>query len=228
MSEDVNDTMSRRDSQNLAVAQVDAIRNAELVEQRRAQILDAALELFLTKGFGATTIRDICAASGVNQASIYDYVANKDDILRRLFNRMFTRPGSEAIAARRNAGAYATVEEYLKDLYGHTWTVNGKAILLTYRAIRDLDREGRRAVLDRDRGLVEDVAALLLEKLPLSSDDQRVEIIANLIVFINAFMPLREWCMRDADPDLVLRTVTAGVAAMVDELARTPAEDDAN
>ncbi|HCI11288.1 MAG TPA: TetR/AcrR family transcriptional regulator, partial [Alcanivorax sp.] len=44
---------------------------------------------FLEKGFDATTIRDICARSGVNQASIYDYIANKNDILRRLLNKLW-------------------------------------------------------------------------------------------------------------------------------------------
>ena len=39
-------------------------------------------DLFIEKGFAATTIRDICSKSGINQASIYDYVLNKQDILR--------------------------------------------------------------------------------------------------------------------------------------------------
>ena len=204
----------------LAVADVDAIRNAELVEQRRAQILDAALGLFLEKGFKATTVRDICAVSGVNQASFYDYVANKDDILRRLLNRMYSRPESAAIAERRKAGAYASIEDYLQDFFRHTWTTNRESILLTYRVIRDLDPQDRKAVLGRDRRLVNDTAALLRRGMGLSDDDERAAIIANLIVFITAFVPLRDWNLRDFDDDLVLRTVTAGVAAMIRELAR--------
>ena len=74
---------------DLAEARIDAIRDLGLVETRRAQILDASLQLFLRKGYAAVTIRDICAASGVNQASLYDYIANKQDILRRLLNRLW-------------------------------------------------------------------------------------------------------------------------------------------
>jgi len=43
------------------------------------QICEAALSLFLEKGFAATTIRDICSLSGVNQARHHDYIANKND-----------------------------------------------------------------------------------------------------------------------------------------------------
>lgn len=219
---------SAEPTDELSVADVDAIRNAALVEQRRTQILDAALELFVSKGFGATTIRDICAASGVNQASIYDYVANKDDILRRLFNRMFTTPDGAAIAERRRSGGYPSIEAYLHDFYRHVWGVNGQAILLTYRAIRDLDKEGRRFVLERDRRLVDGVADMVRETMDLPADDRRADVVANLVVFINAFMPLREWAMRDIDEELVLRTVSAGVAAMIAELGKTSdeAQDD--
>lgn len=217
-----NATKSRRGkaaAANLAVAEVDAIRDAELVEQRRTQILDAAQQLFLDKGFSRTTIRDICAASGVNQASLYDYVANKDDILRRLFNRMFTSPEGAAITAKRTADAYPSLEAYLEDLLGHSWTNNRQAILLTYQVIRDLDANDRRAVLSRDGALVDDVADVLRRETALPADDPRLAVIANLIVFINAFVPFRDWYMRDLDNDLVLRTVVTGLAAMARQLA---------
>ena len=77
--------------EDLAEAEVNAIRDQDLVDKRRNQILDGALALFLEKGFASTTIRDICAKSGVNQASLYDYVANKQDILRRAMNRVWFR-----------------------------------------------------------------------------------------------------------------------------------------
>ena len=207
-----------------AVAEVDAIRDADLVEQRRTQILDAALKLFLQKGFSRTTIRDICAASGVNQASLYDYVANKEDILRRLFNRMFTSPDAAAIAAKREADAYPSLEAYLEDLFGHSWTNNRQAILLTYQVIRDLDADDRRAVLNRDAALVDNVAKVLHRETGLPADHPRLAVIANLIVFINAFVPFRDWYMRDLDDDLVLDTVVTAIAAMARELsARAPA-----
>ena len=76
---------------NLLEAEVDVIQNKNLVGERRDQLLDAAQELFIKKGFASTTIRDICGKSGINQASIYDYVLNKQDILRRLLNRIWFR-----------------------------------------------------------------------------------------------------------------------------------------
>ncbi len=78
-------------TQMLAEAEITSVQNQSLIQSRREQICEAALSLFLEKGFAATTIRDICARSGVNQASIYDYIANKNDILRRLLNQLWFR-----------------------------------------------------------------------------------------------------------------------------------------
>ena len=88
---------------DLAEAEIHAIRDKDLVEARRGQILDASLALFLEKGYAATTVRDICARSGVNQASLYDYIANKQDILRRLLNRLWFNRDLEGLADRLGA-----------------------------------------------------------------------------------------------------------------------------
>jgi len=52
--------------------------------ETRAEIRRVALELFTEKGFDATTTRDIAAALGMNQASLYYHFAGKDEIVRSL------------------------------------------------------------------------------------------------------------------------------------------------
>ncbi|NUS93060.1 MAG: TetR/AcrR family transcriptional regulator, partial [Nocardia sp.] len=50
----------------------------------RAEILDAAAELFTTNGYGSTSTRVIAEAVGIRQASLYHHFAAKDDILDAL------------------------------------------------------------------------------------------------------------------------------------------------
>jgi AcrR family transcriptional regulator len=50
-------------------------------DERRQQILDAALRCFSRDGFHATTTADIIREAGVSQGSLYLYFANKDDIV---------------------------------------------------------------------------------------------------------------------------------------------------
>jgi AcrR family transcriptional regulator len=57
------------------------IKDSELVEQRRGEIIDVATRLFLERGFHKTSIRDIARACPFNLASLYMYVTSKEDIL---------------------------------------------------------------------------------------------------------------------------------------------------
>jgi len=57
------------------------IKNPERVAHRRAELIEVATKMFLDRGFHNTSIRDIARACSFNVASLYMYVASKDDIL---------------------------------------------------------------------------------------------------------------------------------------------------
>ena len=49
------------------------------------RLLDTAAALFWEKGFAATTTREIAAALGIQQASLYYHMASKEDLLYQIF-----------------------------------------------------------------------------------------------------------------------------------------------
>ncbi|MEJ2284246.1 MAG: helix-turn-helix domain containing protein [Desulfobacterales bacterium] len=57
------------------------VKDPELVDRRRRQIADAAVQLFIEKGFHKTTTRQIAGAAGFSIGSLYEYFASKEDIL---------------------------------------------------------------------------------------------------------------------------------------------------
>lgn len=56
----------------------------------RDLILDAAELLFATRGFSATTIKQIAAAADVNSALLYYYFENKETLYRETLNRILS------------------------------------------------------------------------------------------------------------------------------------------
>jgi AcrR family transcriptional regulator len=56
-------------------------KKEQLTEQRRKQILDAALAVFSRKGYGESTIPDIAREGGVAVGTIYNYYQSKRDML---------------------------------------------------------------------------------------------------------------------------------------------------
>ena len=53
------------------------IKNQELVKERRRQIVDAAVPLFIERGYHKTTTQ----ATGLSIGSMYEYISTKDDVL---------------------------------------------------------------------------------------------------------------------------------------------------
>src|ERR1700734_303074 len=57
-------------------------------------LLDAAMELFAEKGFGATSIPEICARAGLTKGAFYSNFANKDALFLALLDRSWERRGA--------------------------------------------------------------------------------------------------------------------------------------
>ena len=52
------------------------------------KILKVSLKLFASKGFKATTVRDIAGVMGVKQSALYNHFKNKDEILETLISNL--------------------------------------------------------------------------------------------------------------------------------------------
>ncbi|MFQ6330473.1 TetR/AcrR family transcriptional regulator [Nocardia sp. CWNU-33] len=86
----------------------------------RAEILDAAGELFTTNGYANTSTRVVADAVGIRQASLYHHFAAKDDILDALLGETVAAPLElaerlrdvpESVAARLYALAWFDVRQ---------------------------------------------------------------------------------------------------------------------
>ncbi|MBP7779738.1 MAG: TetR/AcrR family transcriptional regulator [Acidobacteria bacterium] len=62
----------------------------ERSERSRTAILDAALELFSHRGYGATSMRDIAGKAGVSTGSVYHHFQDKEAIFLALLEQFQT------------------------------------------------------------------------------------------------------------------------------------------
>jgi AcrR family transcriptional regulator len=75
--------------------------------RRRAQarpdeVLDAALELFIEKGFAATRVDDIAKRAGLSKGTVYLYFPSKEALLEGLVRRAILPIADSALAALRD------------------------------------------------------------------------------------------------------------------------------
>jgi AcrR family transcriptional regulator len=72
------------------------------ISDRRERVLGVAAALFAERGFHGTSVRDIAVACGVRPSSLYNHVADKNDMLVELVTRYFD---ALDVALARAAGA---------------------------------------------------------------------------------------------------------------------------
>lgn len=82
-------------------------------EARRREVMAAAVAVFSERGYRATSMSDIAAKLGMGKASLYHYVASKEEVLIDLYEDVLRE---NVIAARRIASAGSSARDALAEL----------------------------------------------------------------------------------------------------------------
>ena len=145
---------------------------------------------------------------------------DKNDILRRVLNQLWFREDVQMlpeILADDSIPLQEAIERFLRQ----SWKVKRKGTLLAYRCIPHLLPEDRKALRIREAALMKDLSDQLHRRLGLTDEDPRLDILANLVAFLQAFGPMRDWLHRDLPDETIIRTVSAGAAAMIEAVKGT-------
>jgi len=82
-------------------------------DQRRAQLLDAALQVFLEKGYAGAAVREVAQRAGVTEGLIYRHFAGKRDMLLALLRE---RSPAAAVVGLGERPSRRTLDAALRDL----------------------------------------------------------------------------------------------------------------
>lgn len=88
-------------------------------QARPQELLDAALALFVERGFAATRIDEVAAVAGVSKGTLYLYFASKEDLLKAVIRERLS--GEIAIGAQFAAAHSGTHAELLRQLVEQWW-----------------------------------------------------------------------------------------------------------
>jgi AcrR family transcriptional regulator len=173
------------------------VKDPDLVERRRRQIADAAVQLFIEKGFHKTTTRQIASASGFSIGSLYEYFASKEDILYMVcesihaeVERGVTEAMSRATGSREALAG--VIREYFKVCHRMS-----DFILLIYQETQSLPSQWRKRVLENElriTGLFVEVLARIAASGELPNlNEQYIELAAHDIVVLGHMWTFRRW-----------------------------------
>lgn len=178
----------------MVVKVVSKIEVPELVARRQAQIIRAAVELYGKRGYHVTTIREVAQRAGVSVGLIYQYVADKEDVLFLALTDVLDSYLREIPLALD--GLVEPMERFHAAVraYGHVIDERIDATVLVYRETKSLRRERRNLIkqkeADSNRLISECIAHCVRERL---FEDIDVELFTYQIVMFCHAWALKSW-----------------------------------
>jgi AcrR family transcriptional regulator len=97
-------------------------------EERREQILDAALRVFSEKGYAGASIRDIAREVGVTEGLLYHYFESKDQLMQACWQERSWHAHLERILARAEGVPLADILREMIHDFMQTLRKNGPMV----------------------------------------------------------------------------------------------------
>jgi TetR/AcrR family transcriptional regulator, cholesterol catabolism regulator len=173
------------------------IKNQELVKQRRRQIVDAAVSLFIRYGYHKTTTRALAKETGLSIGSLYEYVSSKDDVLYLVCIAIHSEveEGIKEAMTRASHGREA-LTEIIRE-YFHVCNRMSDHILLMYQVTHFLPEKWQKKVLETEIRItnlfVEAIRKLNESGVLHRLDEDRTDLVGHNISVLGQTWAFRRW-----------------------------------
>lgn len=157
---------------------------------RPDELLDAALELFVERGFAATRVDDVAQRAGVSKGTVYLYWSSKEDLLRAVIQRFLIGPlntGEAAVQAHRG-----TVPHLLRTTFADWWisVIDSRAsgvfklMLAEARNFPEIAAFYRREVVERGQALIRPIIERGIDRGELRPVDTEAAVFSLLLPMV--------------------------------------------
>jgi len=173
------------------------IKNQELVKQRRRQIVDAAVSLFIRHGYHKTTTRALAKETGLSIGSLYEYVSSKDDVLYLVCIAIHSEveAGIKEALTRASHGREA-LAEIIRE-YFQVCNRMSDHVLLMYQVTHFLPEKWQKKVLETEIRItnlfVEAIRKLNETGMFQQLDEDRIDLAAHNISVLGQTWAFRRW-----------------------------------
>mgnify|MGYP002620178883 CR=1 FL=1 len=179
------------------------IRDSTLLSDRHERIVEAAISVFLEKGFHVATTHDVAKRAGISQSNLYNYVRSKSDILFMVCERvvgLYIHALDDAQERHTSSRArlVESIRAMIRIMYEHR-----RELRLLYNEVHSLGPRDRKVIMSRILELNSRFADLIgnyeSDHQPLPRLNRKLA--ANLVSFVPTVVSLRAWDLRDVPCD---------------------------
>ena len=172
------------------------IKNEELINIRRQELVNAAVKLFVNKGFHKTTVREIAKEFGMSMGALYDYIRTKEDILFLVCDYIFKSVSDKLqVSMVGEKDAKEKLKNAIRDYFIIIDSIQDYTLLL-YQETKSLNRKDRNYVLSAEMELTkifDKILAQGIKEKTFNIDKRTAKIVANNIMVQGQMWSFRRW-----------------------------------
>lgn len=174
------------------------VKDERLIQKRRQQIIDGAVQLFIKKGFHKTTTREIAKKCKISIGTMYEYIQNKEDVLFLVCDYIHSKMEKKI---RRVLSDKDTGLESLQKGFRQLLKVMDEMrplVLLIYQETKSLPKEKMKFVLQNEENttaIFERILERGIQDGTIQLDATSVKLIAHNIMVIGQMWTFRYWSL---------------------------------
>ncbi len=173
-----------------------SIKDQQLIEKRREQMVKGAVTLFKAKGFHRTTTREIAKASGFSIGTLYEYIRTKEDVLFLVCDYIYEH------VKERMEKVFRTDQKginNLKDAIRYYFSLIDEMqdeVIVMYQEVKSLPKDAQEYVLQKEKEMVHMLEVVIQNSLPYAVSEKDLKLIANNIFVLGQMWSFRRWILQ--------------------------------
>ncbi|WP_252501914.1 TetR/AcrR family transcriptional regulator [Sporosarcina sp. Marseille-Q4943] len=175
-----------------------SVKDESLIEKRREQIIDGAVQLFKEKGFHRATTREIAKAAGFSIGTLYEYIRTKEDVLYLVCDSIYNEVQSRLSTLMDQEGNVEGLRMAI-DAYFHLIDDMSDEFVVMYQESKSLPKDALQYVLKKEMEMVALFKNLLhacVRSGELRISDEEVDMAAHHVVVQGQMWAFRRWALR--------------------------------
>ena len=176
-----------------------SVKDERLIQKRRDQMINGAVELFIEKGFHRTTTREIARAAGFSIGTLYEYIREKEDVLYLVCDRIYdqVRDRLQKVLDTEQG----TIEGLRKGIANFFYLMDEmqNEVLVMYQEVKSLTKDALPYVLEKELEMVDLFRQMMegcVENRELFLTKNQIKLAAHNIYVLGQMWAFRRWELR--------------------------------
>jgi len=175
-----------------------SVKDENLIEKRREQMIRAAVTLFKEKGFHRATTREIAKEAGFSIGTLYEYIRTKEDVLYLVCDSIYNEVHNRLSQITAENGTTGNLKTAIRHYYGVIDDMSDEFVVM-YQESKSLPKGALEYVLTKELEMVKifhKIIAGCIQAGELELTDAQAQLYAHTLVVQGQMWAFRRWALR--------------------------------